>query len=180
LEPAWLCGRCHATGERPPSDRDFIEQFLAASQRAGELGVLLHYSGARLDVLTSKFCAAPGDGFSVLPEGAATSCFEVTELDDPRAELFHYGRYDEVEKRFVFDRKKIETLRKYSVDNIPYCRDCFCRWHCAGDCLAKVLEKSGLKGHQGSIRCELNRALTMRYLDDLVEAAGNEQSQRTP
>jgi len=171
LEPAWHCGRCLTTGEIPPSDQSFIENFIKAAETGKQIGIDIHYSGARLDVLTSKFCAAPGDGFAVLPEGIATSCYEITEADDPRALIFHYGAYDRQNQTFVFDLDRIKALQKLSVENIAYCRDCFCRWHCAGDCLSKVFEKSGSNTHEGSIRCELNRALTLHDLDALVDAS---------
>lgn len=170
LEPVWQCGRCVTTGERSPKDRDFIANFTRAAARGRELGVAVTYSGARLGVLTSKFCAAPGDGFSVLPEGTVTSCFEITDTADPRADVFHYGGYDPASRTFKFDDERIAALRQLSVEHIPYCRDCFCKWHCAGDCLAKVFQKSGSTTHNGSQRCGLNRALTLAHLDELVAA----------
>jgi uncharacterized protein len=169
LEPVWHCGRCLTSGETPPDDEAFMAQFLKVARKARGTGVKVSYSGARLDVLTSKFCAAPGDGFTVLPEGIVTSCYEITESTDRRADIFHYGRYEPKTGRFVFDQARIHSLREFSVEHLPFCRDCFCKWHCAGDCLAKVFEKSGAASHQGSIRCRLNRELTLAGLDELIE-----------
>ena len=169
LEPAWLCGRCTTTGETPPADDVFAENFLKAVEAGRELGIDVHYSGARLDVLTSKFCAAPGDGFTMLPEGIVTSCFEVSEPSDARADIFHYGRYDAATGTIVFDSQRIAALQAMSVDNLPFCGNCFCKWHCAGDCLAKVFARSGSSTHCGSSRCELNRALTTAQLERLVQ-----------
>jgi uncharacterized protein len=171
MEPAWQCGRCATTGEEAPAHHDFVENFGRAKAAGSRLGVKVRYSGSRLDTLTSKFCAAPGDGFSVLPEGVATSCFEVTELDDPRARIFHYGRYDRQAGGFVFDEERLRALRGLSVEHLPFCGDCFCKWHCAGDCLAKVFGDSGAVVHQGSRRCELNRALTLGAIEELLGAA---------
>lgn len=170
LEPVWQCGRCTTTGEQPPSHDAFAKEFARAKRTGDERGVNVFYSGARIDVLTSKFCAAPGDGFSVLPEGIATSCYEITESSDPRAAIFHYGKYVPDDDRFEFDEQKLAKLRGYSVENHSYCSDCFCRWHCAGDCLAKVFERSGTDEHQGSERCSLNRELTLISLDDLIQS----------
>lgn len=173
VEPVWLCGRCRTTGEHPPSEEQFIARFSEAHDLARELGLSLFYSGARLDVLTNKFCAAPGDGFSVTPEGIVTSCFEVTDPADPRAELFHYGRYDRESREFRIDARRVERLRRLCVENIPHCRDCFCKWHCAGDCLAKALPGVSPAEHAGSPRCRLNREITRRQLDHVVnESAG--------
>ncbi len=170
LEPVWLCGRCTRTGERPPDDAAFEARFLEAAERGTALGLPVLYSGARLDTLCSKFCAAPGDGFNVLPEGLVTSCYEITEPEDPRARIFHYGRHDG--QGFVFDHDRLASLRRYSVEHLEHCADCFCRWHCAGDCLARALEGSGAGVHAGSPRCDLNRALTRAHLDRLVRESG--------
>ena len=168
LEPVWLCGRCLTTGEEAPSDEDFIKYYSQAMEKAEQIGINLVYSGLRLDSLLSKFCAAAGDGFNVLPDGVVTSCYEITESTNPKAELFHYGRYDFNRKEFVFDMDKIKRLQKYSVENIPYCQDCFCKWHCAGDCISKVFDVSKSFEHEGSPRCALNRQLTLIQLEKLI------------
>jgi uncharacterized protein len=164
IEPAWSCGRCLTSGETPPDDKVFIKNFIAASKQARDSGVNIHYSAARLDTLTSKFCAAPGDNFTVLPEGIVTSCYEITEGDDPRAELFHFGRFSPEKGQFEFDDAKLARLRTLTVDQFDHCSDCFCKWHCAGDCLSKVFQTSDEKQHSGSSRCEMNRALTRQQL----------------
>ena len=174
IEPVWLCGRCLTTGEEAPSDDDFIRYYARAMEKAEQIGVKLIYSGLRLDSLLSKFCAATGDGFNVLPDGMVTSCYEVTESDHPKAELFHYGRYDFNRKEFVFDTDKIKRLQKYSVENIAYCRDCFCKWHCAGDCISKVFDVSQSFCHEGSLRCTLNRRLTLMQLEKLIHIQNNQ------
>jgi uncharacterized protein len=171
IEPAWFCGRCLSTHESPPEDGAFADGFLRAKAKGAEYGVAVHYSGARLDTLTSKFCGAPGDSFTVLPEGIVTSCYEVTELDDPRAHVFHYGKYDGESGLFRFDYDRIESLRKLSVDNLPFCQDCFCRWHCAGDCIAKAIGQGGAAHHSGTERCTINRKLLSAALSELVQAS---------
>jgi uncharacterized protein len=134
----------------------------------------IHYSGARLDVLTCKFCGAPGDSFTVLPEGIVTSCYEITEMTDPRAAIFHYGKYDPETKTFQFNQERIEALKKLSVENLPFCDDCFCRWHCAGDCIAKAF-KINIEQHQGTERCTINRGVLSAELADLINAHEPEQ-----
>ncbi len=170
LEPVWECGRCATTGETAPPAERFVENFLRVARAERASNVEVFYSGARLDTLTSKFCAASGDGFTVLPEGLVTSCYEITEASDPRAAVFHYGRYDAAAGGFVFDRERLTALRRLSVEHLPFCGDCFCKWHCAGDCLAKAFERSGGPVHAGTARCRLNRSLTLARLDDLARA----------
>ena len=173
IEPVWQCGRCITSGELSPSDDDFIHYYMLASEKADLLNVKLIYSGLRLDSLISKFCAASGDGFNVLPDGTVTSCYEVTEANNPKAELFHYGRYDSATQSFVFEHDKIKRLQGYSVENLNYCSDCFCKWHCAGDCISKVFDVSGSFEHQGSSRCLINRTLTLKQLEKLITIQNN-------
>ncbi|HEX7678638.1 MAG TPA: hypothetical protein VF713_10985, partial [Thermoanaerobaculia bacterium] len=176
VEPVWYCGRCRTSGARPPGNEAFLHTFLDAMDDAAKLGIRLFYSGARLDAITNKFCAAPGDGFSVTPEGIASSCFEVTEASDPRASLFHYGRYDADEGRFVFDAERLRKLRELTVEKIPHCGDCFCKWHCGGDCLAKVMTGRDAASHHGSPRCEVNRAITFAEIRRIVDGAQGGES----
>jgi uncharacterized protein len=171
-EPVWYCGRCRTSGERPPDPMAFSLAFLDAQTRARRRGRNVEYSGARLDSLSNKFCAAPGDGFSVMPDGHASTCYEVCDGDDPRSRIFHYGSYDGSRGEFIFDQERLRALRALTVDKIPHCGDCFCKWHCAGDCLAKALKTDGPEGHQGSERCEINRAIAAAGLEEMVELAG--------
>ena len=173
VEPVWQCGRCQMTGEQPPSEKHFIKYFAEAYELARTLGFSLFYSGARLDVLVNKFCAAPGDGFSVTPEGIVTSCFEVADPADRRADLFHYGHYDKALKTFAIDHDRIARLRRLRVENISHCRDCFCKWHCAGDCLAKSLPGLNPDDHIGSPRCNLNREITLIQLNHVASAGSD-------
>jgi uncharacterized protein len=85
----------------------------------------------------------------------------VADESDPRASLFFYGRYDEAGGRFVFDESMLRALSQLTVDRIPFCRDCFCKYHCAGDCPAKRLAAfSGGMPDRMSSRCRITQELT--------------------
>lgn len=173
VEPVWYCGRCRTTGIRPPDEMDFTRYFLEAWEEGHRIGLELFYSGARIESITNTFCAAAGNGFSVTSEGRVTSCFEVTKKTDPRAEIFHYGYYDKDTGRYILDQNKIKKLRQLTVENMPHCQDCFCKWHCAGDCLSKVMSDSSQALHKGSIRCELNRKITLAEIEYLIKSSAN-------
>lgn len=168
IEPLWYCGRCRTSGMNAPQPQSFIKGYNEAIEAARELQIDLKYSGARLDSITNKFCAAPGEGFSVAPGGIVTSCYEVLRADDPRAGLFHYGKFDPQSGIYKIDTQKIERLRKLSVENLAFCEDCFCKWHCAGDCISKALKSPSPEGHEGSSRCEINRQLTLMQIMDVI------------
>lgn len=164
IEPAWECGRCLTSGEHPPDTEQFVKQFLAALRLLPENGLRLVFSAARKDHLATTFCAAGRNSFVVTAEGLVTSCYEVCEAADPRAERFIYGYYDQVGGGYVFDRHKLEALHRLSVEHMPQCGDCFCKYHCAGDCPAKLLPNGAPEQHAGSERCRITRALTLYQL----------------
>ena len=164
FEPVWECGRCATSADAMPSSEDFTRSYLAALERAREGGVRLVFSGARQDMLVDTFCKVSSGSFTVTPTGDVTACYEVSYASDPRSERFFFGRFDEERGDFVFNDAKLAELSELTVHNMPFCTDCFCRWHCAGDCAAKVLDGISLADHHGSVRCQISRALTLNQI----------------
>ena len=164
FEPVWECGRCVKSSCSMPSSEAFIESYLASVKIADERGLRLVFSGARHDMIVDTFCKVSSGSFTVTPLGDVTACYEVSYRSDARSERFFFGHYDYELGDFVFDQKKLDELSKLNVHNIAFCNDCFCRWHCAGDCAAKVLDGISLEEHSGSVRCEINRALTLNQI----------------
>ena len=164
FEPVWECGRCVTSSCSVPSSDVFTRYYLESLSIAQERGIRLVFSGARQDMLVDTFCKVSSGSFTVTPSGDVTACYEVSYKTDPRSERFFFGRYDHNLQDFVFDQAKLDELSQLNVHNIPYCKDCFCRWHCAGDCAAKVLDGIELDEHQGSVRCQITRALTLNQI----------------
>jgi len=170
IEPAWECGRCLTTGEQSPDADLFIEKYLNAVQSFKDTDMRLVFSGERYNVVTNSFCAVSTGGFTVTTDGYATACYEVCKPDDPRSGRYFFGRYQPDSQTFEFDQQKLAALRKMKVENMPYCKDCFCKWHCAGDCAAKILGTKPPELHDGSDRCRITRALTLEQIqNDLSE-----------
>jgi uncharacterized protein len=117
--------------------------------------------------LTNVFCKACGDSAVVTPSGDVTSCYEVADAKDPLAQVFFFGRYDSQTRSFAVDEQRRARLFGLSVLDKPCCQDCFCKWHCAGDCPAKVLHAKSAGTQDLPDRCLINRELTK---DQLVAA----------
>ena len=164
FEPVWECGRCVTSDNAMPSSEAFTQRYLESLGVAQERGVRLVFSGARQDMLVDTFCKVSSGSFTVTPTGDVTACYEVSYRSDPRSERFFFGRFDSERGDFVFDQDKLDALSRLNVHNIRYCDDCFCRWHCAGDCAAKVLDGISLEEHHGSVRCKISRALTLNQI----------------
>ncbi len=110
------------------------------------------------------------DSLSVTPEGLLTSCYEVSEKDDPRSENFFFGDLDAETGKLNLDLQKVEKIRSMTVENKPYCEKCFCKWHCAGDCAAKLATSKDPWDPSRSPRCYINRELTKDQIKKTMQS----------
>lgn len=160
FEPLFECGRCRTTGAEAPEPEAFVRAMVEAIPYAKKQGIDLYYSGASIDKVVDSFCGATGRSFCVTPQGNVTSCFEVSLESDPRSERFFYGKYDEQSGQFVFNEDRIAFLRTRTVQNLPGCADCFIKYQCAGDCLAKMDALGDMFTTGDNVRCFTNHALS--------------------
>jgi uncharacterized protein len=145
----------------------FARHFHAIEKKNKGTNVRFSYSGCRLETLTNSFCGVTLDGFSVTPDGYITSCFETTSMDDPKSEYFFYGKIDNNGK-IIIDEQKRAFLHGLTVENLDYCGNCFAKWHCAGECVAK-LGHTLLDGDRGHDRCHLNRQMVKDKLIAILD-----------
>ncbi len=159
-EPVFLEGRAKA--EQMVEDADaFVEQFIAAYDIARRHGVELFYSGARPDMLTQRFCLAACRALVVTTDGDVTTCFETFGREHPLSARFIVGGYHS--GSYNINKDSLDKHFSRTADNIPYCRGCFCRWHCAGDCAIKASAAGRVDEFQPTGRCHITRELT-KYL----------------
>lgn len=171
LEPLFSCGRCVTTGTEAPDQYEFTEAFLKAKDLADTLGIELYNSGAAVDKCDEYFCGAARGNFCITPWGNVTSCYEVSLPTDKRSDLFFFGAFDSVSQTFNFSHEKLARLRERRVTNITECSDCFLKYACAGDCLAKSFITTGLLN--GGFRCEGNRRLGIKNLVGKISPISN-------
>jgi uncharacterized protein len=157
FEPVFQCGRCKTNDGYKVNLEKFARYFHKIETKNKGTNVRFNYSGCRVETLTNSFCGVARDGFSVTPDGYITSCFETTSLNDPKSEYFFYGKINE-NGNIIIDEQKRNYLHSLTVDNLNYCSNCFAKWHCAGDCVAK-LGHNILNGERGHERCHLNRQM---------------------
>lgn len=167
LEPLFYCGRCKTSGTLSPDLAAFAENFKLCEDVCQSYGINLIYSGSHLDMLHNSFCGVSGNNFSVTPDGYLTTCYEVTDVSDPRSQTFFFGKIDD-EGAVIIDETKRQFLSGLTVEKLVYCQDCFAKWHCAGECAAK-LEHGDYLGARGNERCQLNRLLIGNRLHRLIE-----------
>jgi uncharacterized protein len=169
LEPVFIAGRAIRNSLAPVDPQLFVEHYRKALAEARQYGVELKYSGARFNIITNTFCKVPtGNAFAVTQDGRVASCYEITSIDDTRAALFFYGKFDRQSGKFELDCEKIRKLRSLTVENKPYCQTCFCKWHCAGDCPAKMALLGDAWDTSTNPRCIINRELTKDQMKEYL------------
>ncbi len=158
VEPAYKLGR----GSNAPATETqaFVAGFREARSRAQYYGKDVFFSGARVGILTNHFCGISQDTFALSPDGNVSSCFEVFSEESRWADIFFYGKPDELSGGYRFDLKKLTHLRQQAVQNREYCQGCFAKWTCAGDCYHKSLTVNGSLEFSGSDRCKIIREIT--------------------
>lgn len=171
VEPMYVLGRGRDNG-LAVEPQAFVQAFREAKVLAEQCGVDMFYSAARVDVLTNRFCQSCGEGFSLTPQGLVSACYEVPDPGFEFAKQFIFGQYDEHRTRYEFDEEKLARLRHHTVEQIPWCQDCFCKWHCAGDCTYKARHAMGNGEFVGDPRCEITRALTLDQILEKIKQSG--------
>ena len=158
-EPAFYAVRgAHGTAYREQGQH-FAEAFLESWQIAMDHGRLLYYSGARPEGVTSYFCSAPlGGSLTVNPLGQVTGCYETTGRGGQCGGVF--GHADE--NGIVIDEETRYQQMSEILHRRDRCTDCFCYYHCAGDCFTRGLPAES--GEWPYNRCEINRQITLELL----------------
>lgn len=171
IEPIYVLGRGSNNG-LAVDPLAFIEGFRQAKRIAEPSGVDFFYSAARVDVLTNRFCQSCGEGFSLTPRGQVSGCYEVPHENFAFSNEFIFGDFIEAQGRYAFDEDKLTRLRNHSVEQISWCQDCFCKWHCAGDCAYKARHNTVGEQAGDSIRCQITRTLTLDQILDKIKQSG--------
>ena len=168
LEPVFECGRCLKTKTSSPDSMIFVKNYIKSFETAEKYGIDLHYSGGTIQRISDSFCGAAGRNFFVTTDGYVTSCLEVMHKDDSAAKIFFYGKYDRETKKFKIIKKRQKKLESRTVDKIEACQKCFCKWHCAGDCLIKGWRLHNSLFETDNKRCIINteiiRYILLRYI----------------
>ncbi len=153
---------------------DFVQAYIGAAEIAEKYGVSFATSGDRLGrrPASTSFCGAPGTGLMcITPEGYVSSCPRITKSSEDSSSLFFYGRYHKESNSFQFDEVKYQALRKKQVQFLPECANCFCKWHCAGNCL------SSRESDESDFNCEVTRKLSAWRLEKMLNTEGSTVTQ---
>lgn len=163
VEPAFPEGRALKNNQNLNLYQQFIDNFSIAFDLATKYQRKLYYSGARLEVLTNRFCLAQQNALIVTPNGNLSMCYEVTEPSHPLYTIFHFGKINKI-SNFEIDKKKTILFETDLQKRKKKCEQCFVFWHCAGDCPAKTYNTKKLTNTLFTKRCYVNKEITKQLL----------------
>ncbi len=149
----------------------FVSEFIRGYEIAARHGIELFYSGARPDILTTRFCLAACRAFVVTTDGDITTCFESYGREHPLSSHFIVGSSDK-NGSFTIDTVKLDRYFSHTVYDNKHCAECFCKWHCAGDCAIKTMRHDQSFGYQTTERCYVNREITLYLLLERIKEYG--------
>ncbi|MBI5746569.1 MAG: radical SAM protein [Nitrospirae bacterium] len=171
VEPVFVEGRARKNRLSITDLNIFIDQFIKGFKEAERHNITLFYSGARLEVLTQRFCLAACRALVVTPDGDITTCFETYGREHPLSHHFIVGNY-KGNGEFFMDKERLLHHFSHTVQQIPYCNACFCKWHCAGDCAIKTISEETAVGFQPTERCLVNQELTKFLILNKIKESG--------
>lgn len=124
------------------SYRDFVDRFVEARAHAERLGVFYGTMFAvNFDERVQYACRSCLPTPHLTVDGYVSCCDMCVSGQSPLQELI-YGRYDERTGRIVYCPLLIHRIRGRRVDNLPACRSCAVKDHCAGGCLGEALNET--------------------------------------
>jgi uncharacterized protein len=172
VEAVYNQGKAEGTGLTINDVDQFVEAFMNAFYLAKSKGRQISYSSARPHLITNVFCSATSNALIITSDGEITACYEVFDRQHPLAEEFIIGKLNKNTGVELYPGKREQLLTK-TEDNRADCKDCFCYFHCAGDCPPKAFLA---KRSNDQFRCSVTRAITKELiLDRLIENNGNHQ-----
>jgi uncharacterized protein len=144
----------------------FSQNFMAAWRIGQHLGCQVYYSGARPHAITAMFCQAPIKALVVTADGRLVTCFEISSGTSLAASRFFVGRIRD--GRVEYDRAALASFLEEQQRRREECVDCFCYWHCAGDCATR----RPVSGQPRDGRCRATRNITLGLLLAFMEEGG--------
>ncbi len=166
VEPAFNQQR----GAHVQPDQDqyhlFSKAFLNAYDIAYSYGANFQFSGARPGTMTRIFCTAPYNAIVVNPEDSIVACYEVVNSNHPLADISTFGKIQDGSIH-IDENKRLDFHKMLQERFEKTCRDCFCRWTCAGDCYTRAFSTTD-NLMLTNPRCSMNREITKNMILNLI------------
>ncbi len=113
---------------------DFYNGYIACKQIAEQQGFNLRFTfDDSLRGITVRHC--PGK-FALTPQGTISACHLTSSPKEDRYSRCVYGQVND-DGKLELDSGKFDQLKAINVFSYERCRDCFAKWSCGGECLAR-------------------------------------------
>lgn len=169
VEAVYNQGKAEGSGLTITDVDAFIEAIMQAYDLAKTYNRKVYYSAARPHQLTSTFCLATQNALIVTSHGELTACYEVFDNTHPLANDFIIGDLKPGIGIVLYPEKRQNLLKKIT-NNKKNCVDCFCYYHCAGDCPPKAFFA---RETNDKFRCKVTREVTKQLIiDKIIEGDG--------
>jgi len=158
FEPMHIEGRGEIFEKLKPSIKDYVDNFGKSLDIGKKLGISITSSSLlNLYKPCAIFCSSfQGNNIIITPEGYITTCLGVQDYKHNFSSYFIVGKYSEEEKRFIYDKSKIEKIkREIDVNRNERCKNCFAKYICSGSCVLK----NKLSGGFDYYGCQINKQL---------------------
>jgi len=132
FEPVQPTAQSRAAGLVPPDPWHFARRFLEAAGILEDLGVEAVYAAADIRARRVSFCPVGQDVVIVSPDGLLSACYLLRRDWEEKGLDLVLGRMEG--GTAILDDGAVTAVRALNVRNKPFCRRCFCQWHCAGGC----------------------------------------------
>lgn len=115
----------------PPDKIKFSERIVDLLKYTSDKPIkIINSATTDYDLIRPVFCTNVGiPSWTVDVNGVIYACHR-----DDAPDEFIFGNYDINTNSLQLDTTKIKNIREMVVLNYEECKDCFCKYHCAGDC----------------------------------------------
>lgn len=114
------------------------------------------------DLIRPVFCTNVGiPSWTVDVNGLIYACHR-----DDAPDEFIFGKYDLENDNLTLYQDRINAIQKMTVFNYAECENCFCKYHCAGDCPDRRLADK--------LKCSSTQQIGLKILNDKINNKKNE------
>ncbi len=155
-------------GENMKLNRELVDKYVENIKKIYDMSVSekINLIIPEVDIkrITSHYCGAYGSNRVFLPSGYITTCYGIDYKKDPKSKLFFIGKYNG--NKVDLDDNKLLTLSTRNIYNIKKCKNCFIKYHCAGDC---SLKSDDIFNPDNLFVCEQNKKIGFFILNRIIE-----------
>jgi radical SAM protein with 4Fe4S-binding SPASM domain len=175
FEPAYHLAKKNQTEFEPSQAAVFVEHFLAAQEKAKELGCNLSFSGVRLDEIHGPYCDVLRDVLHLTPDGAAVACFFCVGDEETGSSQYQIGNLKN--KDFILYANQITSHRQMASKIPEHCKNCFNHLHCVRGCPENCQVVDTKNTAESLFRCQVQQQLALikirQAADQILSGAEN-------